>query len=336
MKGAIGAADFCLLLGAAFLTGCAGGVPPRDASWGGFAAKLLESERMQVVILPGQGGAIVSILDKKAGREWLWQSVELRLKVIAENPKTYLMTGGWEDMFPSVGPCEFEDAEWGKVSVPDHGELWNRPWKAKDLPDGVQLSVNGEIFPYTLERTCRLSGRTLRLDYALTNTGSKAFPFMFAGHPVLSVQGKAQILISNGARTVVYESQDGRLGKPGARFPWPDCVVKGEQIDASLVDAETRGKTDKLFVSDFEDAEVGLRDIDSGGRLMIRFNAQELSSIGVWTNMNAYPPESPVSVAAIEPTTSPTENLAEAIAKKTEVRIEPGRTLRWSISVCVE
>lgn len=328
-------AVFCFL--AVFTSaGCASGVAPRSEIWRGFPAKVLESERMRAVILPDYGGAIVSIYDKRNKKEWFWHSAEARRNTaIQQEQQRYIMAGGWEDIFPSVGPCEIEVEGRGKVVIPDHGELWNRPWKAEMLHNGVKLSIKGNVFDYTLERICRLSGNTLYMDYVLTNTGDSTFPFVYAGHPVLAVEGKAHILIAPRAKTFVYFSAGNRLGKPGNRFPWPFYNETGKQIDASLVDSSEKGKTDKLFINDIEKGEAGLEDAE-GRRLMIRFHHDELPVVGVWTNMNAYPPENPVSVVAIEPTTSAAETLAEAIAAGSDVEIPAGKTLKWSISLSVE
>jgi len=321
-----------LLLGAA-LAGCKSWVPPRDDAWEGIPAKVLESEEMKAVFLPSQGAALVSILDKRNGQEWCWQAPELR-KAACDEADKYVMRGGLEDMFPTVGACRITEGSWEGTRAPDHGEVWRRPWQVESLQDGLRFNIQGEVFPYELVRTCRLAGSELELAYTVTNTGKEAFPFLYAAHPIFSVRGKMRILLSSGSRVVVQGSKGERLGKKGDIFPWPDVVAaEGEYLDASLVDDEQTDKTDKLFASNIREREVGLTDVDGGRRLVIKLNSSRLTSVGVWINMKAYPAGKPVSVVGLEPTTSPAETLTQAMADGTAIELQPGQSLSWSYSI---
>jgi len=36
---------------------------------------------------------------------------------------------GFDDMFPTINECFYEDYPWKGQKMPDHGELWSLEWK---------------------------------------------------------------------------------------------------------------------------------------------------------------------------------------------------------------
>ncbi|HEX7336364.1 MAG TPA: hypothetical protein VF252_04065, partial [Gemmatimonadales bacterium] len=58
------------------------------------------------------------------GREWLWRSDQIPLAP-ARPGASYVETadsGGWDECFPTVGPCPVPGAPPGTPPLPDHGE----------------------------------------------------------------------------------------------------------------------------------------------------------------------------------------------------------------------
>jgi hypothetical protein len=83
-------------------------------------------------------------LRRLDGREWLWRGDQIPLAP----PKpgaSYVETadsGGWDECFPTVGPCPIPGAPPGTPPLPDHGELWSAPWTSSvyDGPEGTTLA----------------------------------------------------------------------------------------------------------------------------------------------------------------------------------------------------
>ena len=80
-----------------------------------------------VNLLPELGGKIYSIR---------WQGREL----LASNPRKPFRraqyaapyaeydASGFDECFPTIGPCQYPIYPWAGTEMPDHGELWSLPW----------------------------------------------------------------------------------------------------------------------------------------------------------------------------------------------------------------
>ena len=87
---------------------------------------VLTSDTLRLEILPECGGKIRSLVDLRSGCEWMWENPTLpqRRPEYGQKYETFLDTGGWDELFPTVAPCEIEG-----ISVPDHGDLVSLPWE---------------------------------------------------------------------------------------------------------------------------------------------------------------------------------------------------------------
>ena len=85
------------------------------------SAVVLRAGDARVVIEPDHGARLTSLV--LAGREWLQQPVvELR----AAQPFDAFVRpdiAGWDEMVPTCVAVEHAG-----VALPDHGEVWSRPW----------------------------------------------------------------------------------------------------------------------------------------------------------------------------------------------------------------
>ena len=80
-------------------------------------------------------------------------------------------TGGWDECFPSVAPCDYPSPPWAGAHIQDHGELWSQP-AALEVVEGdheVRLRTRwqGVVLPYTFERTISLAAGSaaMRMEY---------------------------------------------------------------------------------------------------------------------------------------------------------------------------
>jgi hypothetical protein len=155
---------------------------------------LIRAGDCTVTILPLFGGKIASV--RIGERELLQQP----LAPIA--PRTRMMAfdagdaSGWDECLPSVAACRVETAT-GVAEIPDHGDLWRVEWRQQEsgIRDQADAALNliGECFslPLELERRVELvevgEGWRMKLQYKLTNRGSKTAPWSWAAHPLFAV-----------------------------------------------------------------------------------------------------------------------------------------------------
>lgn len=77
----------------------------------------------------------------------------------------------------------------------DLGDFVNQPWQLDMESGGARLTRHGKLYtdqgevPVTVSKRYSLEGDTLRVDYTITNTGSAAFPCLFAPELNFSMLG---------------------------------------------------------------------------------------------------------------------------------------------------
>src|SRR5262245_37293620 len=92
----------------------------------GFAVHLLASEQVELAVVPELGARIISLRDRRTGRDWLWHPAG-GLKLFRNQPGDRFETSplaGIDECFPTVVPCQHQGR-----ALPDHGELWTAAWE---------------------------------------------------------------------------------------------------------------------------------------------------------------------------------------------------------------
>ncbi|MBK8794940.1 MAG: hypothetical protein IPM07_00345 [Anaerolineales bacterium] len=80
----------------------------RPIRWQGCDAWALESAQLRVVTIPALGAKVVSLLDKRSGREWLAGPGDRPLRAIAYGASFQEQdVSGWDEMFPTIVACAY-------------------------------------------------------------------------------------------------------------------------------------------------------------------------------------------------------------------------------------
>src|SRR5918999_1524942 len=159
----------------------------RQTKVSGFPAVALRSAHLEVVAVPATGMKLTN-LRRLNGREWLWRSDQIPL-ALPEPGASYVDTadsGGWDECFPTVGPCTLAEPSSGRpVVLPDHGELWSAKWSSSIYEHGTGItlagSAQGTIYPYEFHREVTLDPvePVVRFRYRLRHTGTESFPWIW-------------------------------------------------------------------------------------------------------------------------------------------------------------
>jgi galactose mutarotase-like enzyme len=310
-------------------------------TWHGVRAWRLEDDALRIIVVPAAGGKIVSLLDRRAGYEWLIQPAQSNPFRLLPPGTVYNdeQVGGWDEMLPTIlaGPYP-EPGPYEGRALPDHGELWTMVWEDVCTGDGaIRLTADGVALPYRLERTLTLvaaaGGTALRFDYALRNNGAAAFSYLWAAHPQFACEPAARIVLPpdvTAVINVVPESWGPEWGPPGTVNPWPEKAGAGRQ---NLV-RDTSPKIGRKFYLPPEApiAWAGLEQPNAGCWLRLTWDAASQPYCGIWIDegyLNKIP------AVAIEPSTGYYDDLGAAYRNGRVAVLQPGAVARWWLEVGV-
>jgi hypothetical protein len=316
----------------------------------GMRAALLENELLRVLVLLDRGAEIVEFRYKPLDLDPL-----LRLPVELRNPSlgqpsigaaggTFLdyYAGGWQEILPNGGPpASYKGADYGQ-----HGEVCLLPWSShvlEDTPERVSLrcAVRAPRTPLLLERTMTLErGRAaLLLDERLTNEAGEPLDVMWGHHIAFGLpflhQGAA--ISTSARRLLVHEELPGfapRRLRPGQQVAWPLAAAHGEgRIDMSSVPprAEASGR-EMCYLTDFDGpAWYAITSPALRAGFALRWDGGLFRYLWLWQELGGaggYPWWGRAYTVALEPWTSyPTLGLPEAVARGTQLTLQPGQVV---------
>lgn len=315
----------------------------------GLRTVRLENECLRVSLSPEAGGKITELIDRRSGRNWLWQNPHLpmRAPIYRADYGRELDSGGWDEILFSTRPCEVELPDGIPRSIPDHGDLVGQTWRieaAATLPSGhavCDLTTTGRVFDFHWRRIAILDAERplLTLQYSLENTGKSSWPWTWCAHPLIAVERGMRIELPVGQEFRVADSKRLKLSPRDGGFTWPRLPLSdGSAIDlsASFDAAPESGRfAAKLFVRSASPGAVSISPADGAERLTFRYDERQIPWLGLWINNQAWSGcgSQPYLNLGLEPSTSPCESLTEAIAEGWTEQLEPGKIRTWSLSV---
>lgn len=288
----------------------------------------LKNSVLSLTVNPAYGGKITSLRDLRSGREWLWTNPHLHAEEKISYGCSYLEeldTGGWDEIFPSVSPCEV-----GIFKIPDHGDLVSLRWEILDSgPQHLEMAVSTRFAPCRFTRRLELQGEILQVSYRLENLGPEAIPWLWCVHPLIAIEPGMRILLPTG----IAMRTTGGLGiDPGIQIKWPHAPGL-PALD--LIPEVSSGYAVKLFTTTDDIDQVSI--IAKDGQLQLSWDRNEIPSLGLWLNYGAWSGSGspPYFNLGLEPSTAPFDSLAEAVMEKAAHILAPGEVRTWSLRCLV-
>jgi galactose mutarotase-like enzyme len=305
--------------------------------WHGLDALALETEAIRTITVPELGAKVVSLFDKRSGREWLVGSGSRPVKKVAYGASFEEQDlSGWDEMFPTIVACPYpEPGERHGVPLPDHGEVWALPWAIENSEAGkLTLRVNGKALPYELARTLEYSSPTsLEMHYQLTSLAEVRMLYLWSAHPLFVCESGAEIVFPSRVKEVCNTiPASWGWGEPETRFSWPLATgLDGQAVRIDQVGPPSLRKARKFYLlPDMHLGWVGLARTDQRDWLRMEWNPAPIPYLGLWVDEGALSHE---SVAAPEPTTGFYDSLAVAYEKNEVAVLEPGTVQTWDLRV---
>lgn len=201
------------------------GIKVFEAYYKGQRAVTLESGKLKVQFLPRLGAKMASMVSKETSREFLAQRPGSEYKALRYDG-CYVDSecSGFDDMFPTIDPCYYEDYPWAGVRAPDHGEVCSLEWDYRIDGESLYMGTYGVRFPYRLEKRVRFEKEDLLdISYTATNLSSFDMDFLWAAHPMINAEEDGELLLpfEKEKDVICVFSQDARLGSYGDILTWP-------------------------------------------------------------------------------------------------------------------
>jgi galactose mutarotase-like enzyme len=294
----------------------------RIDGWDGIS---LANDRVALRIYPELGGRVASLVDRCNDREWLW-SPPGGQRLFANRPGDSFAASthvGLDECLPTVAPCT-----WRGRTLPDHGEVWALPWAfdAAALEDGmVSMTVDLPITPLRFARSIRLEGNCVRFDYRLHNLGTESEDYVWAMHPLFTLQAGDRLELPPDVTWLKLEcAAGGPIEGRGATWSWPE-PFPGVRLDRLELPDNSKGYL-KAFAMP-QVGEVRLRTATSDGALTIRWDVAANPCLGLWLTRGGYKGWHHL---AVEPSNGAPDSLEAAVDDwRQSGKLEPGEVSTW-------
>ena len=292
---------------------------------------LLQNANLSVTVRPREGGRVSSLRSLQTDLEFLTQP---QWKVSSEAPRMDASfrdgpCSGIEECLPTVG---ISGAETQGGPAPDHGDFWQVIWEV-DRASATDARLHAEGFSRTLRFTKQLvlEDRALRIRYNVQNTGDEPQTFLYACHPLLSVEEGDRIVLPDEIRPLRLDySHASRLGERGDIVTWPQARP-GLELD--VVRSADEGSAEMFYTESLRDGSCALYRCAHRQALLLSFDTAQLPFLGIWLCYGGWPGGDGAQqyAVALEPTSSPCNTLIEAQRQGSAVSLQPEATCEWEI-----
>jgi len=198
----------------------------------------LATDELVVECTPQKGCDIRQIRDARNQSSVLWASPwtspatpQTRSGDSEAENWLFHYPGGWQLLFPNAGAGGEHQGHRHRF----HGEASIVAWEWERLDSGIQARVALFDTPFTIERRITLSGRTVRVEESITNTGVDRTDYILGHHPGFGSELLAgpTRLSTNGYLVQADDSYDppGNRLQPGSRGRWPHVQGNDAHVD---------------------------------------------------------------------------------------------------------
>jgi hypothetical protein len=295
---------------------------------------VLESERIRVEFIKC-GARMTSFLDKKTGREIMLQS---KLKEFRKRDFDSYFTdcdpAGFDDMFPTIDVCYYDEFPWAGTKISDHGEVWSLDWDFDAGKDSITMSVHGIRFPYRLVKKVYFKNEsTIRIDYMAENLSAFDMDFLWTAHPMMQVDEGTRILLPPECKTgYTIICSSGRLGGYGNVFEL-DKALNAERDDklAIKVRSAKENNVEKYYIREkLTNGFCKMEFPGDGSTLEFRFPSESVPYLAILVSEGS---GGDPNWAIIEPSTALYDRIDIAKANNAISRLSGNGCYKWYLEM---
>jgi galactose mutarotase-like enzyme len=283
-------------------------------SWNGEPALEIAGAGLTMIIVPGRGGKIVSLVDDH-GTEWLLGPPD-RLPAPARPGARFIEAEmcGWDECAPTIDVCRLADG----TELPEHGDLWTAAWSVRPGAVGdstVSMEVGGTALPYTLRREVLATDTGLELRYRVT--ADRPIPFLWAAHPQFLAPLGTMIELPPEIDRVIDVYRE-----PGVEHRWDTGLAS--------IDTVPEGTGRKVYLPPTASVGTAALRRPDGRALRLTWDPAIVPYLGFWYDRSGF---ARADVIAIEPSTGYYDSLVEAVSRGRVSTVMPDRPLEWTVTL---
>lgn len=295
---------------------------------------MLETELMRVTFDAMDGAKISSLSSKQTGMEYFYQ-----------DPRSDFGTGqaygnhsisGFDECFPTVWACPYQDGAHRGQVIRDHGYLWGRPWEYH-FTNKQQLVMTCCIpeLDCQFQRTCQLeSASSLRFDYQITNRSSEPLKYLYSAHPLLATYSDTRLVLPAEIQDVFVFFVANHPGL--ANSSWVKWPIDGAN-DLVPPYIGKRQTCLKVYTRQLAQGRAEIQHENLGEGLRFEFDCQQLPHLGILIQQGY--DENPQgefigeTFLALEPTTGIGDDLLTCKSTDTLAELSPTNPKQFSLSM---
>lgn len=295
-------------------------------------AAILENDKLKVALLPEIGSKIASIVYKPLNYETLWQNPGKKYK--KTNYGDSFPAGefsGFDEMFPSISRCFYENPPFAGVEIPDHGEVWSIPWQYSIKNGCIVLEVKGVRLPYKLRKAVSLEDNRIHIEYQAINLSKFDWDFIWAAHPLFNASNGMEFIVPSGMDKIVNAVPGKRLSDYGKTYDFPVAQLADGKFNLAVVP----GKNDEGFQKYYFLGKVTqgwciLYDPAEKLNIGLSFPKEQVPYLGMWLNEGGWDGQYNI---APEPATAAMDSIAAAKLWQTGSVLKANQTLEWYLNI---
>ncbi|MCX6150926.1 MAG: DUF5107 domain-containing protein [Ignavibacteriales bacterium] len=303
----------------------------------GLTNIVLQNEFIKIVVLPEIGGKMIELKNKITSTQFLLEPQNGKNKyerIEYGDDFSKFDISGFDECFPNISKSTIKLEDNVEVELPDHGELWSRPWNFRIEDDSIILSISGIKLCYQMEKRISINKNKIVIDYLLENTSKQNIPYLWSSHPLLKVEPGAKIILPSSVKDVFLNwASDKEIGNFGDIIPYP--YLTNKRIDYSEVQNQGFGKAVKLFSSNLDNGYCALFLPAKNESLVFQFDEKVIPYLGIWLCYGGWPENAKKKhlTVALEPTSGFPDALDEAINRNTCQWLKPFAQNNWQLNM---
>lgn len=308
-----------------------------DTQWQyrGLRAIVIENDLIRADIFPEAGAKIYNFTYKPRDYNFLWHHPRIPLERVPLGlPYDDYFSGGWDELFPNDAAAQF-----GGLQLPDHGEIWNRPWEFEvQRTEGDEVTVYlrrfGAVTSTLLEKwiTLHAGESVLRFRHRITNVGKDRLQFLWKLHPAMRVSEHHRVDVP-GKRGEYVGAGWSRLDHARMEFDWPHAVDDhGVRADLRFPLPISSGKRDFVYVTELQAGWCAVTDTKEKLGFALTFPVKVFPSVWLFMPHGGW---RDIQTVILEPCTAYPKDLDVAARQGTIATLEAGKTLDCSIQARV-
>ncbi|WP_254271316.1 aldose 1-epimerase [Haloarcula marina] len=311
----------------------------------GIDALFLENDHLRVEILPGKGGDVTEIRDKRTDVNVLfeapheWRAPASGTVGAPDGAFSFLdhYPGGWQSVLPGAGGPS--SAHGAPLAL--HGESSLVPFETTvltDTPDevGVRLSASLTRYPFDIERDVTLAAgeSAVEVSERVTNTGAVEVDYSWLQHialgePLVAPEARLSVPCETVHVDPDQTADTARL-PPGETFEWPVCETDDGPVDLREFPAAGERVHDLVALADFSEGRYTLSNPDLELGVTVEYPDSFYEYLWYWQPLGGFeaaPFFGRNYNVGLEPCTSiPNSGVADAVENGTAESLGPGET----------